>query len=55
MLGLYPSPPTPRPPLPEAGRGGENALGVKQIHWDFESGVLRIVGKDEDYDPCVIC
>ena len=39
----------------EAGRGGENALGVTQIRWDFESGVLRIVGKDEDYDPCVIC
>ena len=31
----------------EAGRGGENALGVTQIHWDFESCVLRNVGKDD--------
>ena len=43
MSGLYPSPPD----LPEAGRGGENALGVTQIYWDFESCVLRNVGKDE--------
>ena len=49
--GLYPSPLTPRPPLPEAGRGGENALGGTQIHWDFEPCVLRNVGKDEGFSP----
>ena len=49
--GLYPSPLTPRLPLPEAGRGGENALRVTQIYWDFESCVLRNVGKDEANIP----
>ena len=47
LLILLPSPWSRGEPLPEAGRGGENALGVTQIHWDFESGVRRNVGKDE--------
>ena len=37
----------------EAGRGGENALGVTQIHWDFESCMLRNVGKDEASRPWI--
>ena len=32
--------------LPKRGEGGKRA-GITQIHWDFESGLLRIVGKDE--------
>ena len=42
MLGLYPPAPSPR-----SGARGRKRDGITQIHWDFESGVLRNVGKVE--------
>ncbi len=46
MSVLYPSPPSPR-----SGARGRKRRGVKQIHGDFESSVLRNVGKDEASEP----
>ena len=48
MSGIYPSPPDPlSPKRAKRGEGGRKRTEITQIHWDFESGVLRIVGKDE--------
>jgi hypothetical protein len=47
MSGLYPSPPAPLSPTRQRGARGRKRDGITQIHWDFESGVLRHVGKDE--------
>jgi len=40
MSGLCPSP-------RRRGARGRKRDGITQIHWGFESGVLRNVGKDE--------
>jgi len=34
-------------PSPRNGERRRKRDGIKQIHWDFESGTLRNVGKDE--------
>jgi len=49
MSGLYPPTPSPR-----SGARGRKRVGVTQIHWDFESCVLRNVGKDEAASLCFL-
>ena len=44
MSGLYPSPSDPLSPKKKRGEGEKT---LTQIHWDFESCVLRNVGNDE--------
>ena len=36
------------------GERGRKRAGITQIHWDFESGVLRNVGKDGAIRPSAI-
>ena len=50
MSGLYPSPPDPLSPKRGEGR---KRTEITQIHWDFESRVLRNVGKDEASRPWI--
>ena len=49
--GSTPHPPTPSP---RSGERGRKRAGITQIHWDFESGVLRNVGKDGAIRPSAI-
>jgi hypothetical protein len=49
MSGL--TPPTPSPRSGRSGARGRKRDGITKIHWDFESGVLRNLGKDEDSEP----
>ena len=54
MSGIYPSPPDPlSPKRAKRGEGGRKRTEITQIHWDFESGVLRNVGKDEASGPWI--
>ena len=36
-------------PSPRSGERGRKSAGITQIDWDFESGVLRNVGKDKPF------
>jgi len=38
-------------PSPRSGARGRKRTEITQIHWDFESGVLRNVGKDAQRVP----